>query len=225
LSKGFRVITIDSKSTHPDAAARLRHARSAAAIAHTLILAKMREIGRAAGRELTQDPTNGYLANLDPDDYKKFFRPFLPQAMKGGDFNSQFSSAIESGIYNVQGAADHHVLEARRVRQFRDFVEQSAQLPLEDRQRFILMDKAGHLMYASHLSSMNDAQLGSDECDLLVNLVRSREKAGLYGARMTGGGCGGAVAVLCEMGETPDRAIAEILKTYEQRTKRVAQVL
>jgi L-arabinokinase len=87
------------------------------------------------------------------------------------------------------------------------------------------MDKAGHLMYASHLSSMNDAQLGSDECDLLVNLVRGREKAGLYGARMTGRGCGGTVAVLCEMGETPDRAIAEILKTYEQRTKRVAQVL
>ena len=37
-------------------------------------------------------------------------------------------------------------------------------------------------MYASHFSYTNDAMLGSDECDLLVKLVRDRERAGLYGA-------------------------------------------
>jgi hypothetical protein len=45
-------------------------------------------------------------------------------------------------------------------------------------------------MYGSHLSYTNDAMLGADECDLLVDLVRARESAGLYGAKITGGGSG-----------------------------------
>ena len=80
------------------------------------------------------------------------------------------------------------------------------------------MDKAGHLMYASHMSYTNDARLGADECDLLVDLVRQREKRGLYGAKITGGGSGGTVAVLCEQTEKADAAIAQIMAEYQKKT-------
>jgi len=72
-------------------------------------------------------------------------------------------------------------------------------------------------MYASHVSYTNNAMLGAIECDTIVDLVRANEFAGLYGAKITGGGSGGTVAVL--MNDTPeaDQAIQAIMQTYEQR--------
>jgi L-arabinokinase len=73
-------------------------------------------------------------------------------------------------------------------------------------------------MYGSHVSYTNDAMLGAPECDVLVDLVRKHERAGLYGARITGGGSGGTVAVLCDESETADSAVAGILVEYEEQT-------
>ena len=89
------------------------------------------------------------------------------------------------------------------MRQFVSFLERAAAGPAGSRDRGGLLDRAGHLMYASHFSYTNDAMLGCDECDLLVQLVRDRERAGLYGARITGGGSGGTVAVLADEGAAP----------------------
>ena len=73
-------------------------------------------------------------------------------------------------------------------------------------------------MYASHLSYTNDALLGADECDLLVKLVRDCERQGLYGAKITGGGSGGTVAVLADVSEEADAAIAESIAQYTRQT-------
>jgi L-arabinokinase len=78
-------------------------------------------------------------------------------------------------------------------------------------------------MYASHQSYGMDAMLGAEECDLLVDLVRRRERAGLYGARITGGGSGGTVAVLCDATEPADSAIDKIMEEYENRTGHKAE--
>ena len=61
-------------------------------------------------------------------------------------------------------------------------------------------------MYASHASYGERLNLGSPETDLLVEVdTRTRYgKRGLYGARITGGGAGGTVAVLCD-GRLPRR--------------------
>ena len=54
----------------------------------------------------------------------------------------------------------------------------------------------GALMYESH-ASYGRCGLGSQGTDRLVELVRAEgPAAGLYGARITGGGSGGTVAVL-----------------------------
>jgi galactokinase len=239
LPEGFEIIAIASGAPRIDLDRRARRLRTAAAIGQHLILEKMREMGRAAGREMTSDPMRGYLANLDPEDYKRFFREHLPAKMRGSEFLSQsgclppsplhpfpLSIPIEHDAnYSILGAVDHHVLEASRVRRFCEFIAQSRALPLEDKQRFIEMDKAGHLMYASHHSYMNDAGLGHEACDLLVSLARAREKSGLYGARMTARGCGGNVAVLAERTGAAQAAIEQILLEYRQRTGNEAALI
>ena len=54
----------------------------------------------------------------------------------------------------------------------------------------------GEIMYQSH-SAYSECGLGCDATDLLVDLVRAEGVAnGLFGAKVTGGGAGGTVAVL-----------------------------
>lgn len=238
IPSGVRFLGINGNVKHSVAGERYARTRCAAFMAHKMILEKMRQMGEAAGRTLSGDPMRGYLANLDAADYKKYFRPFLPESMRGAEFLAQFGSTIDSATsvqsdeeYAVRGGADHHVLEAGRVRNFAAFLEEVGGLGQYDQltyeqavRRGSLLDKAGHMMYASHLSYTNDAQLGADECDLIVDLVREREAAGFYGAKITGGGSGGTVAVLANQSARADDAIAEVMNEYLKRTGRVADV-
>jgi len=75
--------------------------------------------------------------------------------------------------------------------------------------------KLGGLMYESH-QSYTDCGLGCDATDFIVDLVR-KEK-GLYGARITGGGSGGTVAVLGDAGAAD--AIARVVDVYGEETGR-----
>jgi L-arabinokinase len=199
-------------------------------MAHAMIVAKMRDIGTAAGRTLTRDPMNGYLANLDPDDYKQLFRPYLPESTRGSEFIDKFGSTIDAATtvepetdYHVQLAADHHVLEARRVKQFVGFIEQAGSFS-PGAERSALLNKAGHLMYASHKSYRDKALLGAPECDLLEELVRKNEQGGLYGAKITGGGSGGTVAVLCDASPAADEALSRIMAEYQRQTGHQAEL-
>jgi len=57
-------------------------------------------------------------------------------------------------------------------------------------------EKLGQLMNASHASLRDDYRVSSPELDQMVDLVRQR--AGTYGARMTGAGFGGAAIALVQ---------------------------
>jgi L-arabinokinase len=71
-------------------------------------------------------------------------------------------------------------------------------------------------MYESH-ASYGRCGLGSRGTDRLVALVRSEGlAAGLYGARITGGGSGGTVAVIGRRWARP--AIARVADAYERQT-------
>jgi L-arabinokinase len=225
LPIGVRVLGINSNVRHSVGGGPYGVTRCAAFMAHKIILETMRRAGEMAGRALVEDPMRGYLANLDPDDYKKHFRARLPEWMGGQEFLDRFGPTIDTATavdpgtpYPVQHAADHHVLEARRVRQFAQLIEEAAGAPPGTREQGRPLDMAGHLMYASHLSYTNDAMLGAPECDLLVDLVKKRERFGLYGAKITGGGSGGTVAVLADTSPRADAAIDDILSDYSTRT-------
>ena len=231
LPPGIRAIGINSNVKHSVGGGQYGRTRCAAFMGHRMILAKMEEMGRSKGLTLTGDPMRGYLANLPLEDYKHYFRDFLPDLMRGRDFIDRYGSTIDTATrveadveYAVRPATDHHVHEAQRVRNFVQFIDEANQLPRGTAERGKTLDKAGHLMYASHVSYTRDAMLGADECDLLVELVRKNERMGLYGAKITGGGLGGTVAVLVNDDERAREGIEKIIGEYEEQTGKKAEV-
>jgi galactokinase len=218
-----RIVGINSDVKHDVGGPAYRRTRCAAFMGHRIILETMRKLGADSGRELIADPMGGYLANLDADDYKAFFRTSVPHLISGREFLDRFGPMIDTATsvetdveYPIQQATDHHVLEARRVRRFAEFLEQAQHA--EGPSRGSALDRAGHLMYASHQSYTSDALLGAPECDLLVKLIRQNERAGFYGAKITGGGSGGTVAVLANDSARVDEAIGQIMADYERET-------
>ncbi|MCC6240534.1 MAG: hypothetical protein IT448_09580 [Phycisphaerales bacterium] len=232
LPSAIRIVGINSGVTHAIGEEKYICARTSAFMGYRIILEKMKEMGRKVGRELVADPMRGYLANLNLEDYKRFFRQFLPVAMKGREFlqsYAQFDDMLTSIApdhdYHIQGVTDHHVYEARRIANFIDFLQQAIAAPPHTEQRSRLLDKAGHLMYASNEACNTDAHLGSSECELLVELVRKHEKAGLYGGRISASGIGGTVVVLANISSAADEGLEQIMREYHAQTGRTAQLI
>jgi L-arabinokinase len=135
--------------------------------------------------------------------------------MSGAEFLARYDATSDTATtvlperqYSVRTATAHPVYERRRVETFRQ----------------LLLDSLAHesgatlgtLMYESH-ASYGRCGLGSRGTDRLVELVKSAGPgAGLYGARITGGGSGGTVAVLGRADAS--LAIARIADQYERET-------
>jgi galactokinase len=78
------------------------------------------------------------------------------------------------------------------------------------------LDALGPLFRAGHDSLRDDFEVSTPELDLLVDLAY---EAGAVAARMTGGGFGGSVVVLAEVGSA--RALADaVVAAYGERTGR-----
>jgi galactokinase len=75
----------------------------------------------------------------------------------------------------------------------------------------------GELMYESHASLRQDYEVSCDELDLLVDAARGMGRAaGVYGARMTGGGFGGSTVMLVSSTEV-EAVVRTIGATYARR--------
>ena len=70
-------------------------------------------------------------------------------------------------------------------------------------------------MYESH-GSYSSCGLGSEGTDALVALVREMAADDLYGAKITGGGSGGTVAVLGPLGAR--ESVWQVAARYHQQT-------
>jgi galactokinase len=84
------------------------------------------------------------------------------------------------------------------------------------------MPRLGALFAASHASMRDDYQTSTPEIDTLVSIaVANRD---VYGARLTGGGFGGAVVILARRGRSA-RVAAAVRDAYRQQTGREGVVL
>ena len=82
------------------------------------------------------------------------------------------------------------------------------------------LEQLGELMYQSH-ASYSACGLGSSGTDRLVALVRDAgPRLGFYGAKITGGGSGGTVAVLGRRGAD----IGPIANAYAEETGRPPRI-
>jgi L-arabinokinase len=159
---------------------------------------------------------HGYLANLTPDEFEADFVPLLPETISGEDFLARYGgitdtvTRIDPGRnYGVRAATAHAVYENFRVNRFAELLRNS---DAAERSAEML----GNLMYQSH-ASYSACGLGSEETDLLVSLVReSGPTRGLFGAKITGGGSGGTVAVLGRA--DAEEVVQEVAGNFETAT-------
>lgn len=170
---------------------------------------------------------NGYLANVTPTDWASRFRDRVPETIGGAEFLDRYGATRDPVTtvdrdreYAVRAAAAHPIHEHPRVRRFGELLESAmAGRALPDQ----TLSELGELMYQSH-ASYGACGLGSDGTDRLVELVREAGPAsGLFGAKITGGGSGGTVAVLARAGSRA--AIEDIARRYEEETGREAPII
>ena len=158
---------------------------------------------------------NGYLANIGPTEFEQHYRAYLPEHMIGAEFLSRYHGISDSVTrveparsYAVRASTEHPIFEHARVRRFAELLVES---PDDSNLRSL-----GKLMYDSH-ASYSACGLNSEGTDLLVELVRKiGNTQGLYGAKITGGGSGGTVAVLGD--RASQAAIERVAEEYERRT-------
>ncbi|HZR40751.1 MAG TPA: galactokinase family protein [Ktedonobacteraceae bacterium] len=159
---------------------------------------------------------HGYLANISPSLWETKFRNLMPEKLDGATFLAQYlgSTDVVTRInpeltYAVRQPTAHPIYEHHRVRLFRALLAQGS---VSEEQLTML----GELMYQSH-ASYSACGLGSAGTDRLVELVRMAGPAAqLYGAKITGGGCGGTVAVLARRGAWD--SIERIATQYSEET-------
>ena len=160
---------------------------------------------------------NGYLANIMPREFQTRFASTIPKQLTGREFLHRFAGTTDrvtridpERTYAVLAPTLHPIEENDRAHRFRALLEGV----IDDR---ALCDMA-QLMAAAH-DSYAACGLASTATDLLVNLVREAAPAsGLYGAKITGGGSGGVVAILGQ--SRSDDAVATIARRYTELTKR-----
>jgi galactokinase len=161
----------------------------------------------------------GYLANISPAEFEIEYLDQLPERMSGEVFLTRYQgtsdpvTSIERGKdYAVRMPTAHPIYENARVQRFVNLLDQCE--TVDDTEQ--LFHELGELMYESH-QSYTALGLNSPGTDLLVELIRNEgPRAGLFGAKITGGGSGGTVAVL---GDQRSRAAIErVVKSYTKET-------
>jgi galactokinase len=187
-----------------------------------------------AGKVRVADPEwAGYLARVDRADFDRQYCERLPERMMGEEFlqrlggiTDPITSVRPGATYRVRAATTHPIHEHARAREFLDLLSQPAlssqPTPFDARRQWPLLERLGALLFAAH-DSYSECGLGSTGTDRLVQLVREQgPEQGLFGAKITGGGSGGTVAVLGLA--NAGAAVAQVAARYAQETGRSPQV-
>jgi galactokinase len=159
----------------------------------------------------------GYLANVTPEEFRAKFADAVPKEMSGRDFLARYGGTTDTvtrvdpaRTYAVREPTYHPIGENARVRRFRELLAGEIS---DD-----VLVELGELMYGAH-ASYSGCGLASDGTDLLVEMVRERgPKSGLFGAKITGGGSGGTVAILGR--DDAGSEIESLARDYSRRSGR-----
>jgi len=152
-------------------------------------------MGRRIINSLADEPFE-HLANVGVDRFERRFAARLPERMTGRAFLDQYGeiddpvTQVDPGCtYAVRTPTAHPIYEHERVQRFADL--------LGGQITDAVGRELGQLMLASH-ASYASCGLGSDGTDTLVEMLIAGDppETGIYGAKITGGGSGGTVAVL-----------------------------
>ena len=210
---------LDSGIRHAVSGADYGSVRVGAFMGYRLLadLAGLAVAAAAPGKPVrVADPTwGGYLANVSPAKFEQFYASRLPERLSGEAFLANYSGTTDpvtqvdpDHTYAVRTPTAHPIYEHFRVRAYAELLNG----PPNERRLELL----GELMFQSH-ASYSACGLGAEGTDRLVALARAAgPEQGLYGAKITGGGSGGTVAVLGRRGA--DAAVEGIAAQYAEET-------
>jgi len=202
LPAGLQLWGIDSMVSRSTTGVFYETARAAAFIGYKLICqyegititpAKVSGIPR-----WTDSRWNGYLSNLPPSEFRFRYESWLPESLSGREFLERagehvdpFTTVDPARKYPVRAAVRYATEENLRVQTIYKLLATSS--GSKNSPQLI-----GDVLCRSH-TAYSECGLGSEDCDELVSRAL---KSGFFGAKMTGGGAGGVVAIL---GRSEDR--------------------
>ncbi|RKU23763.1 hypothetical protein C6503_02495 [Candidatus Poribacteria bacterium] len=161
---------------------------------------------------------DNYLCNISVQEFQERCESLLPEQIRGEEFFERYGEIVDTAtqvepekIYPVKSRVEHMVYENARTQRFITAIKNADEDP--ERSQDYLRE-AGNLMYESNASYRDLAGLGSPEVDGLVNIARKiGEQGGIYGAKITGGGGGGTVALLCH--GSVENSLTQVLAAYK----------
>ncbi len=218
LPQGLAVWGLDSGVRHSVGAGDYGSVRTGAFMGYRM-LAQLAGLEVASDKDgqtisISDSRWGGFLSNVTSSEFESYVEQ-LPEYITGAEFLARYQGTTDTvtrvatdRTYAVRKPTAHAIHEHFRVRAFAEL------LPAEASERRDAL--LGELMYQSH-ASYSACGLGSTGTDLLVALVRKLGAGnGLYGAKITGGGSGGTVAVLGRQGA--DAAIKMVAEKYHEAT-------
>ncbi len=148
----------------------------------------------------------------------------VKHALTGGEYNERRESCFEAARrLGVAALRDATFTDLSRV-ELSDLIHRRAAHIIGENERVFQAREAlqagdpavlGKLMTASHASSRTNFENSTPELDLLVEIAIAIP--GVWGARLTGGGFGGAIVALAESARA-EQIGAEISRLYHART-------
>jgi galactokinase len=159
-----------------------------------------------------------YLTELSVAEFEEQYANEIPAQIIGSHFFEQYKTHNDpvtkiqpDATYRVAGPTRHPIYENERVLRFMDCLRAAQG---GDSGALVA---AGECMYGAHESYRSNCQLSIDDVDFLVEAVRKRGAgAGLFGAKITGGGTGGTVAVFGKL-EALREQVPQIAVEYSRR--------
>ena len=225
LPEGLAVLGLDSGIRHAVTGSDYTAVRIGAFMGYR-VLADLAGLpvqpGERAGHVVVDDPRwGGYLANVGTDDLHRY-EGHIPHTLAGAEFLRRYGGTTDlvttvdpDRRYAVRTPTAHPVYEHERVTEWSNLLQPNQP---DQPDRSVLESRLGELMFASH-AGYSACGLGSEGTDLLVDLAREAgAAAGIYGAKITGGGSGGTVAILAR--EDAVGRIRQIAAEYAERTRR-----
>jgi L-arabinokinase len=202
LPQDLQIWAIDSGVKHAVTSIEYEAARAAAYVGYRMICEweqlplQLDESGRIP--RYVEPRWNGYLSSLGSSLFRSKYEARLPEIIAGErllredkEHPDPFTTIRAGASYPVRACTRYAVEENQRIELFVELVRGLSAEPTQTGFRLL-----GDLMFQSHWS-YTECGLGSKETDRLIELVREELGEGkLYGAKITGGGAGGTVAVL-----------------------------
>jgi galactokinase len=156
----------------------------------------------------------------------------VPHQHAGGDYATRRRESEEAArALGVERLRDVGVDALRKIEALAPLLARRARHVVTENQRVLDARAAllagdltafGRLLTASHASLRDDYEVSVASVDRLVDLAAAHPA--VYGARLTGGGFGGAVVIAAAAGAGPAVA-ADVSAAYASRTGRAPQVL